>query len=151
MPQLPLRGNSAWNSRQVESFLNDTRVPMRIACVAGDGYPAVCSLWFFYEDGHLWAATHRNAYIVRLLRKNARVGFEIATNEVPYRGVRGKADVSLHQGEGGPVLARLIDRYLSGTNPQLADWLMSRADEEYALCLSPVTVNSWDYSGRMSP
>jgi hypothetical protein len=69
--------------------------------------------------------------------------------QYPYRGVRGKGTVELNKDSEGSVLGKLIKRYLGNSNASLANWLMSRAKSEYALCLSIASINSWDFSNRM--
>ena len=84
-----------WNQDQIDLFLHNSKLPMRLACVANDDYPRVASLWFRYENGHLLSATHENSKIAKILRQNNRVGFEISPNEPPYHGLRGQATVSI--------------------------------------------------------
>lgn len=122
---------------------------MRLACNSLDGTPTICSLWFFYSDGYLWAASHKNAHIIKLLQQNPQVGFEIATNDYPYKGVRGKATATLTKIDAADVLKRLIKRYLDNSNKALADWLISRSDDEYCIKLAPQQINAWDFSSRM--
>ena len=141
---------SAWSEAQIIDYLQQANTPLRIACLDNDDYPIVCSLWFTYKDGALWAATHKSAHIIKLLQKKPQVGFEIATNEFPYKGVRGKADVSLFADNDVNTLEDVIDKYLQGSNQGLADWLLSRKDDEFALKISPLTINAWDFSHRMA-
>lgn len=109
----------------------------------------ICSLWFTYSDGALWCASHKNSYVINQLHTNTKVSFEISTNEYPYRGVRGKANVELSTLNAKHVLSELISRYLDQGNSQLASWLMSRVDDEYILKITPSLINSWDFSDRM--
>lgn len=140
---------SDWSQHQIEDFLQQSVIPIRIACVSKDGFPVVASLWFYYADDALWSATHKNAFIVRQLERSPKAGFEIATNDYPYRGVRGKADASVTREDAKAVLARLIDRYLGDSNQELAAWLLGRAEDEYVIRLSPRRINAWDFSRRM--
>lgn len=142
--------NSAWDMPGIERFLTDARVPMRIGCT-GNEYPVVCSIWFRWHDGAIWSAVHESAYLLKQIRRQARVAFDISTNEFPYRGVRGKADVEIVQTAGGDTLEQLIQRYLGDSNPELAQWLLSRSKDEYALRLVPNRITAWDYSDRMQP
>ena len=84
-----------WSVDEVEDFLGNARVPVRLACVGGDGFPRVVSLWFRYRAGALYAVTHRRSSLAALLRADGRAGFEVSPNEPPYYGVRG-------QGVGAP-------------------------------------------------
>lgn len=139
----------SWSAELVEGYLKATEIPIRLACVGTDGYPVVCSLWFIYEDGCLWAAAHKNAHIIKLLKHNPKVGFEVGINDMPYKGVRGKADVELIKDRAVSVLDKLLLRYLKSGNKSLSSWLLSRAEDEYAIKISPTTISSWDFSNRM--
>ncbi len=139
---------SDWNASQMQSFLEDCRVPVRIAVMDGD-YPLICSVWFEHDAGQIVCVSHKDSKLARLLRKEKRCGFEIAPNEPPYRGVRGKAEVIVQTDAVEARLRRLIDRYLGDTNSSLAKWLLGRVEDELAFCLSPVWVTAWDYGERM--
>lgn len=138
-----------WTISEVATFLQSARMPLRIACMGSDAYPRVVSVWFEYEDGKLFCASHRDAALIRLLRKCARVGFEVSANEPPYYGVRGQADAQISDTGGGELLQQLIARYLGDTNADLSSWLLSRSDEELLIELTPVRYFSWDYRDRM--
>jgi len=145
---LPVRAKSAWDAARIERFVAEMRIPIRIA-VSNDGGPVICSLWFTYADGAFYCATRPDAWIVRCLRADPRAGFEIAVNEMPYRGVRGQANVRLDPEYGAALLGLLIDRYLGRRDLPLARWLLGRADDEVMLMLVPDWITAWDYSQRM--
>ncbi len=143
----PLSG--PYSGGQCATFIDETRVPMRLAVQTDGGFPVLLSLWVAREEGQLVAAVHRDAKIVRRLRDNPKCAFEIALNTPPYRGVRGQAHVRFDEARGGEVLERLLLRYLGSLDSQLAEWLLSRREDELALVLEPVRIESWDYSARM--
>lgn len=147
---MKINSKSAWSEHEIVDFVTHSEIPLRLATVDTNGYPLICSLWFYYDEGVFWSATHKNARVIELLKRHAGIGFEIATNDYPYKGVRGKADVELVREGAGAVLERLIDRYLHGSNRDLSDWLLSRKNDEYALKIVPITINAWDFSSRMT-
>ena len=49
----------------------------------------------------------------------------------------------------GDVLNQVIDRYLGETNSSLAQWLLSRVDDEVIIRVEPQRFFSWDYRNRM--
>lgn len=112
-------------------------------------FPLICSVWFEYEAGRIVCVSHKDSKLARLLQKEQRCGFEIAPNEPPYRGVRGKANIVVEKEGVESRLTRLIERYLGDTNQSLANWLLSRVVDEYAFILEPAWVTSWDYGNRM--
>jgi nitroimidazol reductase NimA-like FMN-containing flavoprotein (pyridoxamine 5'-phosphate oxidase superfamily) len=140
---------STWTEGEIEVFLAAAKTPMRLAFNDRDGFPGVCSLWFYFDEGCFWAATHKNSHVIKMLKQSGKVSLEVATNEYPYKGVRGKANVELTTDGASAVLNRLIDRYLVDGNNKLADWLLSRVADEYVLKVTPHTLNAWDFSSRM--
>ncbi len=145
-----LSPKSAWPAERVASFLDETRVPMRLATRAESGFPILCSLWFLYDEGRLLCATQGDAMVVRALSTDPRCAFEISTNEMPYFGFRGRGSVEVGREGAVDALERLIDRYLGGRDSGLAKWLLSRAENEVYLSIEIDWATSWDFSQRMS-
>jgi nitroimidazol reductase NimA-like FMN-containing flavoprotein (pyridoxamine 5'-phosphate oxidase superfamily) len=139
-----------WQHSDVEQFLQQAKIPMRLACNAEDGFPRVVSLWYQYEDGQLLCVTHRDSKIVALLRKDPKIGFEVAPNEPPYCGVRGQATARLQSLDNEATLKQLLERYLGESESKLGQWLLSRSAEEILICISPERLYTWDYRERMS-
>ena len=145
-----LRADSAWSVKEVEDFFADYRLPLRLAVVGDSGFPLICSLWFAYEEGRLLCATTRQAKVVECLRANSRCGFEIATNESPYFGVRGQGVATVSSDGAIDLLGNLINRYLGSQETKFARWLLSRAADEVMIQIDIRWMTSWDYTGRMS-
>jgi len=146
---MQVRRQSAWQRPEIDAYLGASTIPLRIACNARRGFPSLNSMWFEYRDAKLWCATHASSAILGYLRDDNRCAFEVATNEPPYCGVRGQAKASLTRDGAGDLLQRLIARYLGDSNPSLAQWLLSRVDDEWVIRLEPTWISSWDYRGRM--
>ena len=144
-----IRRNSAWGELDIERFLNETVIPIRLACETPGG-PLVSSLWFRYADGRLWCATQKTASITSRIAANPAVGFEIAGDQMPYSGVRGQGAATLVDDAGMDTLLLLIDRYLGTRESGFAQWLISNATNETAICIEPDWLTSWDFSSRMA-
>ena len=147
---MKLSDASAWQSDQISRYLQQSIMPMRLA-TQGSQFPGLCSVWFVYdaEQSCLLAASHENSQLVRALQRDPHAAFEIAPNEAPYHGVRGRAVVELERENVEQTLNTLIDRYLGDSNSGLANWLLGRVDEEYVLRIKPVWITAWDYAERM--
>lgn len=130
--------------------LETARLPIRLALVDADGAPRIVSLWFRWQDGRFFCATHQSAWIVTQLRRNPRVGFEVSSNEPPYRGIRGTGRVRLRPMGNDPLLKELTGHYLGDSNASLTNWLLSRQQQEVVLEITPQKASCWDYSKRMS-
>lgn len=138
-----------WELAETEQWLEQCAMPIRLSCVGQDGFPRVVSVWFLYRDGEFLSVSHKNASLVRLLQVSPQVGFEVSPNEPPYHGVRGQGCASLHDQGAGEVLRKVIKRYLGNSNSRLAQWLLSREDEEVLIRVSPQRFFTWDYRDRM--
>ena len=138
-----------WSETEIERFLAETRVPLRLACNGASGHPVLVSLWFTARDGRLWCATQKSSKVAEHLRRDPRCAFEVAVDSAPYRGVRGQGHAVLHDVEGEPMLRNLIGRYLGDDDSEFSRWLLARADNETAIAIEPRTLVSWDYRDRM--
>lgn len=139
-----------WSLSQIESYLQETVVPARIACLSHTGWPIVLSLWYLYRDGGLWCASQSDARVIRRLREDPRCAFEIAPNEPPYCGVRGQGRATIDAVRGVEILRGLVARYFGSEDSGLARWLLSRGDQEVAIRIEPLRISSWDFRKRMT-
>ena len=144
-----MRQKGPWSTDQIQHFLQDVRIPLRIACNGASGFPVLASLWFVPEGGKLWCATQRGSSVVSLLSRDSRCAFEVSVEMPPYRGVRGTGVATLHDDRGEEILRVLIERYLGDEDSKLAKFLLARVDRETALAIEPHTLVSWDYRERM--
>ena len=147
----PVAIKGPWSAGEIEHYLREQVMPMRLSCVGADGYPRVVSVWFLFREGELRCVSHRDSSLVKLLRQNPKVGFEMAPNEPPYFGVRGQGTAVFGPAQSQDrTLDELLQRYLSGADNRLARWLLSRRDEEIRIDVRPRRWFSWDYRERMA-
>ena len=139
-----------WGRGEIDEFLASTHWPLRLACQGSDGFPRVASVWFRLQGETLECVSHRDSAIVRLLRRDPRVAFEVSPNEPPYFGVRGQAEASLQPLGDSDALDELVKRYLGDQRSRVGDWLLSRRNEEMLIRLTPARLFSWDYRERMA-
>jgi len=140
-----------WDHGRVAAWLDQARIPVRLAVLAPRG-PLVVSLWYRFDGEALWCATRDTADVVGHVRAAPRVGIEVAGDLPPYRGVRGTGRVELVPEVGVATLEVLLTRYLDARNAALADQLRAAAARgEVALRIAALRLTSWDFSGRMRP
>lgn len=134
---------------RLANFIEASRTPLRIACHTDNGFPLIVPLWFLFDGQAFWCVTHKDAKLLKHLRANPKVGFEIANNEPPYAGARGHGEIELIPAKGREMLPQLLKRYFIREESRLSQWLISRADDEVAIRLVPAYINGWDYQQRM--
>lgn len=153
---------------EIERFLTEQTVPVRVSCRTpsadrngesdtDDARPELStgplwmlSLWYRYEDGAIRCSTAESADVVRYLRRDPGVAFEISTNEPPYRGVRGNGTAEIDHDPDKELLRNLLDRYLGTTDSQLARRLLDEKRSEVTITIAPNVVYGWDYTDQMS-
>lgn len=133
----------------MQEYLNEVRIPIRLACKTRTDWPMVISLWFLHRDGLLYCATQKSAKIIDYLQNDARCAFEIAEDRPPYCGIRGQARAKIDEKLGVEILKKLLIRYLGNTNNDLAKKLLANRESEVAIVLEPIRVYTWDFSDRM--
>lgn len=149
----------------ITAFLETQRIPIRLGCRTPSGHLWLVSLWYRYRSGEadeggrktdeggddwrLECATSADADVVDYLRENPDVAFEISTNDLPYAGVRGRGTASIEPDPEKDVLRDLLERYLGGTDSELAQGLLREDRDEVVLTIDPAIVYGWDYSDRM--
>lgn len=149
MPLSTARVSGPFDRDRVAAFLDESVIPLRLACMAPSGWPLVVSLWFALRGDELVCATQRSSALVRALEREPRCAFEVAGETPPYRGVRGRAQVTIEPDQGLATLSTLLTRYVGGTEGAFAQRLLARTTPEVVLRLDLVEVSSWDYSRRM--
>lgn len=140
--------SGVWGVDQVRAHLDAAHYPVRLSFLDASGHPRVVSLWFERRGDHLWCATQRTAVVATAIGNDGRVGFEVAADSMPYRGVRGWGHASVHDEAGPEVLRSLLSRYLTPTD-SLAARLLARAATEVAIEIVPERWFSWDFADRM--
>jgi uncharacterized pyridoxamine 5'-phosphate oxidase family protein len=132
-----------------QDYLEAARIPVRLAVTAADGWPVVLSLWFLHQTGKLYCATQKTAKVVDYLRSNPNCSFEIAGDQPPYCGIRGRAQAAIN-GELGPeILERLLLRYVGDIHNELSRRLLARKQTEVAIVIEPLSIMTWNFSERM--
>lgn len=128
--------------------LLELRVPLRLAVRLKQGLRIV-PLWFEYREDRFWCASQADSLCVRALLRDPHCAFDLSTNEMPYRGLRGEARVTCLPEAGAMQLDRLLQRYLGGLESPLAKRLRKSNEREVALVIEPVRLSHWDYAARM--
>ncbi len=137
-----------WDRDRVDEFLEEARIPVRVGCRTPADDPWIVSLWFAW-DGAVHCATGAHADIVDFLEHDARVSFDVSTNDPPYRGVRGRGTATISPDEEKTQLRALFEKYLDGTDNGLGRRLLRPEREEVHVRIDPDRIHTWDFTGRM--
>ena len=144
----PSESYGAWNGAVIARFLLDSRIPLRLSFESRNG-PIIVPLWFEYSDGRMVSCSPEESTLVQSLVAKPEVAFDVSTNDLPYRGVRGRGHASCTTTTDTAQLETLLTRYVGGTDGQLAQWLLNRSGRESIIVIEPSWLTSWDFSERM--
>ena len=134
---------------QINRFIPDIKIPIRLGFIKSNNVPAVISLWYVCNGGKIYCAVQKTAKIVPYIQKSTICGFEIAADKPPYKGMRGEGTVQILNETGAYVLDLLIDKYLGEKESTLSKFLKNNSKTEVALQITPQKIFNYDYSERM--
>ena len=134
---------------ELENYLNQSLIPIRVSGTTKSGWPFVLSLWYVQIKDKIYLATIKTAKIVEYLSNNPKCAFEIASDNPPYCGIRGQARAKIIESKGDQILEILLKRYLGNKDNPLAKKLSNRSVPEVAIELTPLNVYKWNFSKRM--
>ena len=126
----------------------ELKIPLRLAVASSRGL-LIVPLWFEARAGHLWCASQSDSWLLRSLRAEPNCAFDLSTNDMPYRGLRGRGAVICHPQRGEEMLRALLMRYLGTLEAPLARRLLRRAASEVAIEIVPQWQSDWDFTRRM--
>ena len=137
------------DAEEINKFMPDLKIPIRIAFMKSANLPAVISLWYVCNDGKIYCASQKTAKIVSYLQKNPLCGFEIAADKPPYKGMRGQGTAKILNKTGAYVLDLLMGKYLGEKESNLSKLLKNNSKTEVAIEITPQKIFHYDYSERM--
>ena len=139
-----------WSKPQIESYLYESTIPIRLSTISPNGWPIVVSLWFMFDANRILCTSRQQSKLINFLKNNSRCAFEISRDSPPYYGVRGQGKATLLGGDSGKVLKRLHDRFIGSEETPFRRWLLENTDEEVVVSIEPSRLMSWDYRARMT-
>ena len=119
-----------------------------IATYRADGTVLLSPVWHEWVDGGFNVVTLANDIKAKHLRRDPRVGFVLAENSPPYRGIEVGAHAKLLDDAGGRALTRIAVRNLGIKRGNA----YARAAAEEALVLvriEPGRLRVWDFADEL--
>jgi uncharacterized pyridoxamine 5'-phosphate oxidase family protein len=141
---------SMLTEEQTVEFLTDKKLNLLLGTVGKNGDPFIHPVWFLYENEKLYVETSKTSKKVQNIQHKNTVYFCIDDENLPYRGVRGKALVKISTDVEGniPIAERIMIKYTGDLENKVAKMLMDgvRAGQSAILEISPEYYSTWDHS-----
>ena len=144
----PSKTYGSWNGAEITTFLQESRIPLRVSFMTKNGL-LIVPIWFEYVAGQFIGCSPASSLLVTSLKQNPEVAFDLSTNDLPYRGLRGRALAHCSVAPNSTALEQLLVRYTGNTDNALAHALLSREQEEAIIEFQITWLTSWDFSKRM--
>ena len=142
------RSYGAWTGAEIERFLAETRVPLRLSFQSKNGL-LIVPIWFEYQANRFLSCSPNDSLLVKALRARPQVAFDVSTNDLPYQGVRGRGTAQCSVTSDKAALERLLHRYVASTDNNLSKWLLNRRGAEALIEVEVGWITSWDFNNRM--
>ena len=139
------------NERETKDFLSTKVLNIHLGTLDEKGHPNIHPTWFYYdnENNRIYIETSKQGKKTSNLRKNEIVYFCIDDPTPPYKGVRGKGGVKIHEDIkfNLPIAEKIMVKYLGSTEHPMAHALlnMQKGGQSVILEISPKYYSAWDY------
>jgi general stress protein 26 len=140
-----------FNEQETLHFLTTGKLNIHLGTIDEKGHPNVHPTWFYYdtENNRIYIETSKQGKKTSNLRKNEIAYFCIDDPNPPYKGVRGKGGVKIHEdiNFNVPIAEKIMIKYLGSTEHPIAQELlnMQKGGQSVILEISPKYYSTWDY------
>lgn len=135
---------------EMDTFLTDTKGPLRLGTVDAKGDPMIHPLWFYYVNGRFYILSLKDNLKVRNIIGEKVVYFSIDTDAEPHKGVKGKgtAIILADIGKSVPISEKIATKYLGDLANPMAKRIIAgiRKGTEVLVEITPLYFSTWDYS-----
>ena len=141
---------SKFSENQTISFLNSGKMNLLLGSIDRKGEPNVHPVWYLYEKGKLYVETSKGAKKANNIRSKNIVYFCIDDENMPYKGVRGKATAKILDDikNNIPIAEKIMIKYTGNLVNPVAKFLMDgvKNGASVILELTPKYYATWDHS-----
>jgi general stress protein 26 len=140
------------NEEETVQFLTTGKLNIHLGTVDEKGHANVHPAWYYYNplNYRIYVETSKQAKKTYNLRKNENVYFCIDDPNPPYKGVRGKGSVKIHEdiNFNVPIAEKIMVKYLGNIDHPMAKALldMQKKGQSVVLEISPKYYLTWDCS-----
>jgi uncharacterized pyridoxamine 5'-phosphate oxidase family protein len=137
---------------EIKTFLSNSKLNVHIATIDEKGEPNIHPTWYYFDstENKLYIETAKNSKKVQNLRSNKVIYYCVDVPNLPYKGVRGKGTVKIHENVGYnvPIAEKIMVRYLGSLAHPIATSLISsvKNGDSVILEITPSYYSTWDES-----
>ena len=140
---------------EVKDFLTNSKLNVHLGTVDEKGHSNIHPIWYYFDSSNnkLYTETSKSSKKTDNLRRNNTIYYCIDEPNPPYKGVRGKGKVRIHEGDINhnlPIAEKIIVKYLGSLDHPVARSLIDGVKKGHSVILeiTPSYYSTWDYSKR---
>ena len=143
------------SEQELTDFLTNSKINIHLGTLDEKQEPNIHPAWFYYNslNDKLYIETNKTSKKISNIRKNKTVYFCIDEPNLPYKGVRGKGKVTIHEDIdfNVPIAEKILIKYLGDIEHPMAKLLLSyiKKGESAILEITPYYYSTWDNSKRI--
>ena len=113
---------AALTESEINDFLFSGKMNLFFGTIDEKNHPNIHPVWYIYENKKFYIATEKNSKKIKNIKQNKSVYFAIASEEIPFKGVRGKgvAKIIGDTEFNGKIVKKIISKYLGDFENHLA-------------------------------
>lgn len=140
------------SEQETKDFLTAKVLNIHLGTLDQKGQANIHPAWYYYEPSKekIYIETGKQSKKIDNHTKNEMIYFCIDDPNPPYKGVRGKATVKIHEDVNFnvPIVEKIHVRYLGTLEHPISKELMNaiRNGQSVVLEFSPNYYSTWDYS-----
>jgi general stress protein 26 len=139
---------------EIKNFLGDSKLNIHLGTVDNKGDPNIHPTWYYFDvtNNKFYIETSKSSKKIENLNRNNLVYYCVDDPNPPYKGVRGKGKIKIHEDidHNMPIAEKIMVRYLGSLEHPMAISLMNsvRRGDLVILEVSPSYYSTWDYSKK---
>jgi general stress protein 26 len=143
------------SEQESKDFLATGKLNVHLGTVDENGQANIHPAWYYYDPNNnkIYVETSIQSKKTHNLRRNKNVYFCIDDPNPPYKGVRGKGSVIIHEDVSFnvPITEKIMIKYLGKLEHPMAQALldMQKKGKSVILEISPKYYSTWDYGKQI--
>jgi uncharacterized pyridoxamine 5'-phosphate oxidase family protein len=147
--------SSQLTEKEITDFLTNNKLNVHLGTIDEKQEPNIHPTWYYFDslNNKLYVETSKNSKKMDNIKRNKTVYFCIDEPNLPYKGVRGKGKVKIHDdiGFNVPIAEKIMIKYLGDLEHPMAKILLNfiRNGDSSILEITPYYYSTWDNSKRV--
>lgn len=139
---------------EISTFLTNSKLNIHIGTIDKNTEPNIHPTWYYFDasNNRFYVETSKKSRKTDNIHVNNTAYYCVDDPNPPYKGVRGKAKVRIHDeiDHNIPIAEKIMVKYLGSLEHSMAKSLMTsiKKGDSVILELMPIYYSSWDYSKR---